>query len=394
MTSEGKRTLIRLGAVAAFIIVLIWLMRALQSVTTVVMVAFFLAYILNPFVERLTAWGLGRPLAVSIILLSGLSLFVGLVLFVVPVVIQEITRFADVLPRYAWALHDQLMRLAEEFGVSIPQDWDQVTTLLIERGRKFLPRIADISVRAFFSIFESTLRILSTLLHILLVPIITYYLMVSFHHIKHGIRDLIPPVRKGSGGSKARGDRPSALGLRPRPGDHLPYPGSSVQFGIRFNTHRSGRSPGTRFRSPLYYSLSWNHDRPGLRFSHGVGQVWGPGPCALRPGMDRTRATLGGLCPDAQDSRARYGSASGCLHSGCDCRREPLWFCGHACGRSSDRRTVRYYSQLPSLRIEIPTCTVSPRTRDPTDEKQCLVCGVNSHREFGGHQLSRVGCAS
>ncbi len=196
MTSEGKRTLIRLGAVAAFIIVLIWLMRALQSVTSVVMVAFFLAYILNPLVERLTAWGLGRPLAVSIILLSGLSLFVGLVLFVVPVVIQEITRFADVLPRYAWAFHDQLMRLAEEFGVSIPQDWDQVTTLLIERGRKFLPRIADISVQAFFSIFESTLRILSTLLHILLVPIITYYLMVSFHHIKHGIRDLIPPYAR------------------------------------------------------------------------------------------------------------------------------------------------------------------------------------------------------
>ena len=48
MTSEAKRTLIRLGAGVAFFIVLIWLMSALQSVTTIVMVAFFLAYILNP----------------------------------------------------------------------------------------------------------------------------------------------------------------------------------------------------------------------------------------------------------------------------------------------------------------------------------------------------------
>ena len=83
MTSEAKRTLIRLGAGVAFFIVLIWLMSALQSVTTIVMVAFFLAYILNPLVERLTSWGLGRPLAVFIILLSGLSLFIGLLLFVV-----------------------------------------------------------------------------------------------------------------------------------------------------------------------------------------------------------------------------------------------------------------------------------------------------------------------
>lgn len=196
MTSEAKRTFIRLGAGVAFFMVLIWLMSALQSVTTIVMVAFFLAYILNPFVERLTAWGLGRPLAVSIILLSGLSLFVGLLLFVVPVVIREITRFADVLPRYASALHDQLMQLAEKFDVGIPQDWDQVTTLLIERGRQFLPRIADMSVQAFSSIFKSTLHILSTLVHILLVPIITYYLMASFDSIKLGIRDLIPPYAR------------------------------------------------------------------------------------------------------------------------------------------------------------------------------------------------------
>lgn len=196
MTAEAKRTLIRLGAGAAFFIVLIWLMSALESVTTVVMVAFFLAYILNPIVERLTSWGLGRPLAVFIILLSGLFLFIGLLLFVVPVIIEETRKFADVLPRYASALHGQLMRLAEKFDVAVPQDWDQVTSLIVERGRQFLPRIADISAQAFFSIFKSTLHILSALLHILLVPIITYYLMVSFDSIKKGIGELIPPYAR------------------------------------------------------------------------------------------------------------------------------------------------------------------------------------------------------
>jgi predicted PurR-regulated permease PerM len=196
MTSTGKRTLIRLGAGAGFFIILIWLMSALQSVTTIVMVAFFLAYILNPLVELLTSWGLRRPLAVFIILLSGLCVFVGLLLFIVPVIIEETRKFAEVLPRYALAFHDSFMQLAEKLNITIPQDWDEVTSLIVERGRQFLPRIADISVQAFFSIFKSTLHILSVLLHILLVPIITYYLMLSFDPIKQGITDLIPPYAR------------------------------------------------------------------------------------------------------------------------------------------------------------------------------------------------------
>ncbi len=196
MTSAGKRTLIRLGAGLGFFIVLIWLMSALRSVTTVVMVAFFLAYILNPLVELLTSWGLRRPLAVFIILLSGLCVFVGLLLFIVPVIIEETRKFADVLPKYALALNDLIAQLAETFHVNIPQDWDQVTSLIIAKGRQFLPRIADISAQAFLSIFKSTLHILSVILHILLVPIITYYLMVSFDSIKQGIKDLIPPYAR------------------------------------------------------------------------------------------------------------------------------------------------------------------------------------------------------
>jgi hypothetical protein len=50
MTSQAKRTLIRLGAGVAFFIVLIWLMSALQSVTTIVMVAFFWRH-LNPLLN-------------------------------------------------------------------------------------------------------------------------------------------------------------------------------------------------------------------------------------------------------------------------------------------------------------------------------------------------------
>ncbi len=204
MTIEGKRTLIRVGAGLTFITIIIWLMSALESITTVLMVALFLAYILDPLVERLTSWGLGRSLAASIILLSGLSIVVGILLFVVPVIIEETGRFADALPRYASALHDQVTQLAQRFNVRIPQDWDQVINLIVAKGRQYLPKIANISIEAILSVFKSTVHILSILLHIILVPIITYYLLVSFANMKREIRDLIPPYARAPVAQKLR----------------------------------------------------------------------------------------------------------------------------------------------------------------------------------------------
>ena len=48
MTPNTTKTLVRLGAGLIFIVFLIWMMSALESVTTILLVAFFMAYILNP----------------------------------------------------------------------------------------------------------------------------------------------------------------------------------------------------------------------------------------------------------------------------------------------------------------------------------------------------------
>ena len=295
MTTEGKRTLIRLGAGLTFFMIMIWLMSALQSVTTIVMVAFFLAYILNPLVERLTSWGLGRSLAVSIILLSGLSLFVGLLLFVVPVIIEETGRFADALPRYASALHDQVTQLAERFDVRIPQDWDQVTNLIVAKGRQYLPRIADISVEAILSIFKSTLHILSTLLHILLVPIITYYLMVSFANMKHEIRDLIPPYARDPVAQKLRQiDLVLAGFVRGQLTICLIL---AVLYSLGFVLIRIDLAVVLGLVSGLFFIIPYVGTMIGVIFGSlmALAKYGDLVHVAIRSGMDRTRTTLGSL---------------------------------------------------------------------------------------------------
>jgi predicted PurR-regulated permease PerM len=196
MNETLRRTLIRAGAAVVFVVALVWLMQALQSVTTMMMVAFILAYILNPVVQRLNAWGLSRSLSSFLMLLLGFSAFVGFLLVVVPAVLGEIARFAGHAPKYWATLQALALEAATKLNIEIPQDWQELAQLIFQQAKRILPGLADSIARIVASLFKSTVHIVSTAFYVLLVPIIAYYLMVSFEDIKQGVRDLIPPYAR------------------------------------------------------------------------------------------------------------------------------------------------------------------------------------------------------
>lgn len=196
MTPKVRRTLIRIAAGIGFLLVLIWLMSALESVTTMVMAAFILAYILDPLAKQLERIGLSRAISVGVIILSGLSLVVALFLVLIPAIVGEIASFAVKAPKYAEILKDMGLQALERLNVEAPKDWDSITPMLVERARQIIPKLADPVARIVASVFRSTLHVLAAVLQIALVPILTYYLMVSFDSIKQGIVDLIPPYTR------------------------------------------------------------------------------------------------------------------------------------------------------------------------------------------------------
>ena len=193
MTPKTKRTLVRAGAGLALVLILLWLMHGLASVTSMVMIAFVMAYILNPPVQRLTTFGLARSTSAFLILFLGLALSVVFVLIVLPAVLGEIGRFVRQLPRYWSSLQSFVEQVGQKLNLDLPQDWEQVTNLVLERGRKILPGLANVSTRVVSSLFKSTMHIISAFFYALMVPVIAYYLMVSFEDIKQGAVDLIPP---------------------------------------------------------------------------------------------------------------------------------------------------------------------------------------------------------
>lgn len=186
----------RTGAAVAFFGLLIWMMMALESVTTLLMVSFFIAYILDPLVGRIESLGIGRPLVILLILLFVLALVTGALVILIPAILGEIYDFAAKTPKYVNELSGLALNIAQKLDVKIPTDWNEVTPVIIEKARQLIPKLADPASRVVASIFMSTFSILSALVHALLVPVIAYYLLISFEGFNSQITDLIPPYTR------------------------------------------------------------------------------------------------------------------------------------------------------------------------------------------------------
>ena len=208
MLPKTKRTLIRVGAGLAVALVLWWFISALKSIAIVLMVSFFLAYVLNPVTKRLEARGMNRSLSAFLLLVLCFCGIVTILVILIPAIVGEFVKFVREAPNYGASLHSLVVDVANRFGVTLPADWDQVMDLLLNKGRQYWPKIvkssATIGTALISSLFKSTIDIASTILNVLLVPIIGYYVLVSFEDIKKGVVDLIPPYARQQVLSKLR----------------------------------------------------------------------------------------------------------------------------------------------------------------------------------------------
>jgi len=199
VTPDAKRRLIRFLAVVGLIVVLVWLMSALESVTAVVMTALFLAYLLDPLVDRLDAWRIPRWLAALVVMLGGIFFLFMILVYIVPTVVHEVSAFAARAPKYLAALQQYLLRILERYEVPLPADWGDVSALILQKVQEWLPNLrslADPMARIVGTVFRSTLAIISVLVHLILVPVLAYYFLVSFKGFKAQARELIPPYAR------------------------------------------------------------------------------------------------------------------------------------------------------------------------------------------------------
>lgn len=169
------------GAALLLLFLSLWLMGG-------VMVPFLigggLAYFLDPVADRLERAGLSRAGATALITLIGLLIVVLLVLAVIPALIKQTTALIDAAPeisrRMQTFLTDRFPELADSTS-TIRQTMAQIATAIQSKGAALAG-----------GVISSALNAISAVIYLIVVPVVTFYLLLDWDKMLARIDALIP----------------------------------------------------------------------------------------------------------------------------------------------------------------------------------------------------------
>jgi predicted PurR-regulated permease PerM len=186
-TAAGTRWLFPIAGV----LLLAGAIYALRGVLTPVAIAFLLAYLLDPIIDRLEKLGVSRGVGIALILATvsiGLGLFALLVL---PAIVRDIGSLLQSVPQAIERLRDVAAPYLAAQGIELPESSDDILELL--RGDPSIAKGAAGTLKAIAKgVFGGTASFFGAIASALLIPMLTFYLLLDFRPIVETARDLIP----------------------------------------------------------------------------------------------------------------------------------------------------------------------------------------------------------
>ncbi|MDP9035414.1 MAG: AI-2E family transporter [Myxococcota bacterium] len=180
---------VRRGVGLAFAAGLLVFAYLLRGVLIPLFFAFLLAYALDPFVDWLEARRVPRALAAPVVMLAIAGLLTLLLVFAIPMFLDELQAAAADLP-------DQLRRLEERvepwlwqyFHFKPPHTMTELGTQLRDKLQSQFPDMASAASVALFG----TLSYVGVVLSALIVPVFALYLLIDFDRIVARTGQLVP----------------------------------------------------------------------------------------------------------------------------------------------------------------------------------------------------------
>ena len=178
-----------------------WLVYLLAPILTPFLVSALLAYLGNPAVNRLARWHWPRPLAVVLVFLVFTLFVIVLLLFLIPALQAQITAFITKAPKYFdWLQHEALPRLQALLGLEMSLDIEAIRQTLLGHWRE----VGDWATAFFLYITRSGLSIIGWIATALLVPVVTFYMLLDWDDLLARVLGLFPPRRRPQVAALAR----------------------------------------------------------------------------------------------------------------------------------------------------------------------------------------------
>lgn len=172
-----------------FIAVTFFGIYLLSSVLTPFLIAAFLAYLVNPLVNKLTRFHLTRPISVAIVSVLLFAIIILLFLLLIPFLQKQINIFIEKIPDMLISLQDFINSVTQSLSINnIEFDTNTIKNFIVEhwtRANSFLNWL-------FISLFHSGMRIFEFLMNVLLIPIVTLYLLADWPELVINFKKTLP----------------------------------------------------------------------------------------------------------------------------------------------------------------------------------------------------------
>ncbi|GAB6063788.1 AI-2E family transporter [Deferrisoma palaeochoriense] len=182
-------TLWALAAVAAGL----WLLARLETVVVPLLVGWFIAYALDPLLDRLEARRIPRAAGILILLTFASLLAVLAVVVVIPALVEQVRDATRALPGYVAAARSAwLPRLEAWLGRPLPADPAQGLSELLAAVGTSLPDLGTKAAAVAGRVVANLWSLVGTLLGLALIPVFAFYLLLDFNGLGERLVGLVP----------------------------------------------------------------------------------------------------------------------------------------------------------------------------------------------------------
>ena len=161
----------------------------LRGVILPLFLAFLLAYVLDPFVDRLEALKVPRWAGTMIVMLGITGVVVVIGIYAVPLFFDELRDAAADLPKQLESLQTRVEPwLLSNFKIKLPHSFAELSKAYGDKLSQSAPAMLSALATALFG----TLSFLGVFLSALIIPIFALYLLIDFDRIVTRARQLVP----------------------------------------------------------------------------------------------------------------------------------------------------------------------------------------------------------
>ena len=169
-----------------------YLLYALRSVLTPLFLAFAIAYVLDPVIDRFETWKVPRPAGIAIVLVAALGVIVTFIALVLPGVASDVAAVAVELPRKLAALITSADPWLSAHGIKVPHTTTEWMEKLGANANQLASSVLGPAGGVLSAVVSGGFSMAGSVVAIAVVPVLSVYFLNDFDRITAGIRSMLP----------------------------------------------------------------------------------------------------------------------------------------------------------------------------------------------------------